>query len=94
MSFGNFLIKQVVEELKAELPRLQQFSTLSPVPGFRRWLERRVKDDASADALLTADEQAALVPAAPDQAGKTGRLSCSNWRFPMAGGATPPLRRR
>src|SRR5258708_9370560 len=38
VSFGNFLIKQVVEELKAELPHLTRFSTLSPVPGFRRWL--------------------------------------------------------
>jgi malonyl-CoA decarboxylase len=38
ISFGNFLIKQVVEELKGELPHLVQFSTLSPVPGFRRWL--------------------------------------------------------
>jgi malonyl-CoA decarboxylase len=41
ISFGNFLIKQVVEELKGELPHLSQFSTLSPVPGFRRWLTRR-----------------------------------------------------
>src|SRR3984885_2625541 len=41
ISFGNFLIKQVVEELKGELPHLAQFSTLSPVPGFRRWLSRR-----------------------------------------------------
>jgi malonyl-CoA decarboxylase len=38
VSFGNFLIKQVVEELQTELPRLQRFSTLSPIPGFRRWL--------------------------------------------------------
>src|SRR5580693_1561331 len=40
VSFGNFLIKQVVEELQAEFPRLRRFSTLSPIPGFRRWLER------------------------------------------------------
>jgi malonyl-CoA decarboxylase len=40
ISFGNFLIKQVVEELKGELPHLVQFSTLSPVPGFRRWLTK------------------------------------------------------
>jgi malonyl-CoA decarboxylase len=39
VSFGNFLIKQVVEELKRELPRLQTFVTLSPVPGFAEWLE-------------------------------------------------------
>ncbi len=41
VSFGNFLIKQVVEELKQELPRIDQFATLSPVPGFRRWVERQ-----------------------------------------------------
>lgn len=39
VSFGNFLIKQVAEELRQELPRLRTFATLSPVPGFRGWLE-------------------------------------------------------
>jgi malonyl-CoA decarboxylase len=48
ISFGNFLIKQVVEELKAELPRLVRFSTLSPIPGFRRWLDQRLSGDAEA----------------------------------------------
>src|SRR5579871_3970043 len=38
ISFGNFLIKQVVEELKRELPNLDTFVTLSPVPDFARWL--------------------------------------------------------
>jgi malonyl-CoA decarboxylase len=38
ISFGNFLIKQVVEELKHDLPNLQTFVTLSPVPGFAAWL--------------------------------------------------------
>ena len=42
ISFGNFLIKQVVEELRQEIPSLNKFATLSPVPGFRRWLERRI----------------------------------------------------
>jgi malonyl-CoA decarboxylase len=46
VSLGNFLIKQVVEELKAELPRIIRFSTLSPVPGFRRWLEAASRRDA------------------------------------------------
>lgn len=46
ISFGNFLIKQVVEELKAEMPSLQRFSTLSPIPGFRSWLRRRIAADA------------------------------------------------
>jgi malonyl-CoA decarboxylase len=52
VSFGNFLIKQVVEELKAELPHLTRFSTLSPVPGFRRWLDKRLADADTADADL------------------------------------------
>jgi malonyl-CoA decarboxylase len=52
VSFGNFLIKQVVEELQAEFPQLKQFSTLSPVPGFRRWLTRRLADGSDPDAVL------------------------------------------
>jgi malonyl-CoA decarboxylase len=55
LSFGNFLIKQVVEELKAELPRLIRFSTLSPVPGFRRWLEKRLAAKGAPD-ILREDE--------------------------------------
>lgn len=39
VSFGNFLIKQVAADLARELPSLKIFSTLSPVPGFRNWLE-------------------------------------------------------
>jgi malonyl-CoA decarboxylase len=38
ISFGNMLIKQVVAELSREFPRLKNFATLSPVPGFRAWL--------------------------------------------------------
>jgi malonyl-CoA decarboxylase len=40
VSFGNFLIKQVAEDLRRELPNLKQFVTLSPVPGFAGWLEK------------------------------------------------------
>jgi malonyl-CoA decarboxylase len=40
ISFGNLLIKQVAEELKREFPHLRRFATLSPVPGFRRWLDQ------------------------------------------------------
>lgn len=38
VSLGNFLIKQVVDVLSAEFPRLKRFCTLSPVPGFAAWL--------------------------------------------------------
>jgi malonyl-CoA decarboxylase len=40
ISFGNFLIKQVVEELRRELPKLENFVTLSPVPGFMHWVKQ------------------------------------------------------
>src|SRR6202171_2064508 len=52
ISFGNFLIKQVVEELKAEFPQLKRFSTLSPVPGLRRWLGPRLANGSDPDAAL------------------------------------------
>ena len=53
ISFGNFLIKQVAEDLKRELPSLNTFVTLSPLPGFCRWLSTKSgDDDASSDATL------------------------------------------
>jgi malonyl-CoA decarboxylase len=39
ISFGSFLIKQVVEELRRELPKLDTFVTLSPVPNFMQWVK-------------------------------------------------------
>ncbi|TXL68623.1 malonyl-CoA decarboxylase [Zeimonas arvi] len=60
VSFGNFLIKQVVEELSREFAGLQTFATLSPVPGFTRWL---AKEAASRDgALLTPGDRDRLEP--------------------------------
>jgi malonyl-CoA decarboxylase len=38
VSLGNFLIKRVAEELKRELPQIKTFCTLSPIPGFARWV--------------------------------------------------------
>lgn len=54
ISFGNFLIKQVVEELRRELPKLETFVTLSPVPDFMRWLKSPAGTEAGADATLLA----------------------------------------
>ncbi len=48
ISFGNFLIKQVVEELRAELPQLKRFATLSPVPGFAAWAAKRLTAEDTA----------------------------------------------
>lgn len=58
VSFGNFLIKQVVEELKAELPHIVRFSTLSPVPGFRRWLDKNLATRLHDDERATMTEAA------------------------------------
>ena len=41
VSFGNFLIKQVVDDLGRDLPRLRTFATLSPIPGFCEWLRQK-----------------------------------------------------
>ena len=38
VSLGNFLIKRVAERLHAEFPSIRTFCTLSPIPGFVRWL--------------------------------------------------------
>ncbi|HUH41448.1 MAG TPA: malonyl-CoA decarboxylase family protein [Castellaniella sp.] len=53
ISFGNFLLKRVIDELLIELPRLKSFATLSPIPGFVAWLERQ---DAAAVHDLVADK--------------------------------------
>ncbi len=50
VSLGDFLIKRVVSELARELPGLKTFATLSPMPGFRRWLDKLLaSDDPVAD---------------------------------------------
>jgi malonyl-CoA decarboxylase len=55
ISFGDFLIKRVVELLAAELPRLKIFATLSPLPGFRSWL---AKERQRPDLLLPTEAKA------------------------------------
>ncbi|MBI2771224.1 MAG: malonyl-CoA decarboxylase [Burkholderiales bacterium] len=45
VSFGDSLIKRVVETLKEEFPRLKAFATLSPIPGLRSWLVKNAPDE-------------------------------------------------
>ena len=54
ISFGSFLIKQVVEELQRELPKLENFVTLSPVPDFMDWVKQ------ADDVPITDDDRAML----------------------------------
>jgi malonyl-CoA decarboxylase len=58
VSFGNFLLKQVVEEIAREHPKLSRFVTLSPVPGLAAWLKRERADENSK--ALNAADRAAL----------------------------------
>lgn len=58
VSFGNFLIKQVAEEISKDNPKLETFVTLSPVPGFASWLKRERTSGSSR--ALTQDDLDAL----------------------------------
>jgi malonyl-CoA decarboxylase len=71
ISFGNFLIKRVVEELKHEFPALKTFATLSPIPGFVRWLQ----SDAAARHTLSPAIQTKL-----KKAGMAAENAQALWR--------------
>lgn len=85
ISFGNFLIKKVVETLSVEFPRLKTFATLSPLPGYMSWLGRALADGEPG--LLTPAEHKALTALAKargwDIGGAKGilktALSHKNW---------------
>ncbi len=66
ISFGNFLIKRVVELLGSEFRNLKAFATLSPIPGFGKWLGAKLADGDTA--LLSEEEAASLRTAAPANA--------------------------
>ncbi len=71
VNFGNFLIKQVVEEIRRELPRIETFVTLSPVPGLRSWLE--ACEDPTVESLARAARELASDqgwPTAPETAAR------------------------
>ena len=46
MELGNYLIKNAVKELLTEFPHMCNFSSLSPIPGFRDWLIGEINRDA------------------------------------------------
>jgi malonyl-CoA decarboxylase len=63
VSFGDSLIKRVVETLKREFPKLKCFATLSPIPGFRSWLLK----NAPADKLARWDKPLELGAKSPER---------------------------
>lgn len=77
ISFGNFLLKQVVEDLAREIPTLKTFVTLSPVPHFARWLDRLIASDPAG---LISDEDRETLTALIDP------------RWPRANGGNEELK--
>ncbi len=65
VSFGHFLIKQVVEDVSREVPRVSTFVTLSPAPNFAQWLKRERAQEASM-ALDNEDREALTALDTPD----------------------------
>lgn len=88
ISFGNFLLKRVVEELIREFPRLKSFATLSPIPGFTTWLARQ--DVEAMEALLTdkSDRQATTAE------GLSGQLWVERLQQAASGDDEPEALRR
>lgn len=79
ISFGEYLIKCAVRRLSAEQPKIKTFATLSPVPGFARWLE---KCDDSLLRAAVGDDSAKLTEQAGDRdpaAALRALLARSDW---------------
>lgn len=84
ISFGNFLIKRVVANLKRELPQIDQFATLSPVPGFMAWLSSHMQEGDTS--LLNAVERQAIAAVAAElsvEKNLGGLLGFSVWHQNM-----------
>lgn len=82
VDFGSFLVKQLLLSLKQTNPHLQRFVTVSPLPGYRRWLQQELSGVSDSPKVLAAfdtlpsDMQMALLKAAP---GRDGACSALNW---------------
>ncbi len=81
ISFGSFLIKRVVDELAGEFNNVKTFATLSPIPGFRDWLDGRLNEpgkDVESE-LLTPAERKALTAASGEPVSLNTLLQQSDW---------------
>ncbi|MDR3435852.1 malonyl-CoA decarboxylase [Telmatospirillum sp.] len=75
ISFGNFLIKKVVDSLSHEFPNLKTFATLSPIPGFRTWLNEKLTEG---EVLTPSESKIVAALPTPDNA-SLGALLDSRW---------------
>jgi malonyl-CoA decarboxylase len=96
VGFGDFLIKRVVDRLSQRLPNLKTFATLSPMPGFRRWLDGRIEEGE--EGLLTESEArllSAMMRADDGHAALKALLSDPDWprEADLSDAARPALMR-
>ena len=93
ISFGNFLIKRVADQLSRDLPNIKDFATLSPIPGLRQHVEHRFKTEG--DGALTPGEIASLGPVIDDAYGAAAVLKLlarpNWWEVPAIDKALRPI---
>lgn len=58
VSFGSFLLKRVIDDLRRDFPKLRHFATLSPLPGFAKWVAKNPQELAAAGLELDAAQLA------------------------------------
>jgi malonyl-CoA decarboxylase len=74
ISFGNFLLKRVIERLLEEAPKLKSFATLSPMPGLRDWLSKLSAQEVE---QIVRESKSKVSAGAPDGARWAERLARS-----------------
>jgi malonyl-CoA decarboxylase len=79
ISFGNLLLKRVIEDLRRDLPQLKVFSTLSPLPGFRKWLDEVLAGAAALTAPADDAKIAAVLGSAANGAALRDALARPDW---------------
>jgi malonyl-CoA decarboxylase len=93
ISFGNFLIKRVAEQLARDLPNIRDYATLSPIPSLRRYIDDRLKTEG--DAALTQSEIASLVPVTDEATGAAAVRKLLDrpvwWEVPAINKALRPI---
>ncbi len=79
ISFGNLLIKQVVDDLRREFPHLKRFATLSPIPGFRKWLAAQNSEEGEARRLEALQDAAWHLGEVPEALQKLLLRRCAQY---------------
>lgn len=79
ISFGNLLLKRVIEDLRRDLPQLRVFATLSPLSGFRTWLDQAEADGTAPLATADAARLAQALGADAHEITLTAALTRPDW---------------